>query len=255
MQAYYEHMVEGSAWHWQDADPVALSCQIVSSPLGSLVLGLMPPSDTGVILDAGCGVGAWVYLLTLLGYRVVGADDNSVAIRRARSAGLTVEMADATRLPWDDNSVSVYLSLGVVEHDPGGPWNILRESTRVLRPGGRALISVPYRNRLRRIFRDWIELRQCQKALNGASFYQYAFSEREILDAIHTAGLVPISSHLYGPTKMFRVCLPASTRVAIDSGTAAGSSSILRRLVRRFLYTPLALRWCAHMILVVAEKP
>src|SRR3972149_4811556 len=49
--------------------------------------------------------------------------------------------------------------LGVVEHGPGAPDAILAEAARVLAPGGVLLLSVPYRNGLRRLLGPWLARR------------------------------------------------------------------------------------------------
>jgi len=64
---------------------------------------------------------------------------------------------NVTDIPYDDNSLSGYISLGVVEHFIEGPHKPIAEAQRVLRPGGISIITTPsiswyifYRNYLKR---------------------------------------------------------------------------------------------------------
>jgi SAM-dependent methyltransferase len=255
--AYYAALPAASAWSaaWENEDPHALARGLRHGFLERLVrAALPPPIVAGRVLDAGCGVGAWVALLRYYGYDAEGADNNPMAVRQAQRAGLPVYTSLLEWLPDTTGSVGVYLSLGVVEHDVRGPHRWLWEAARVLRPGGLLILSVPYQNWLRRIAAPWLSWWQRRRRLAGWSFYQYTFSQRDVVREVESAGFAVSSCHPYGPTKMFRVCLSARRRAAVDRATALGHQSRLRRLIKRCLYTPLGLRCCGHMLLVVATR-
>ena len=101
---------------------------------------MLPKGGTAVEVGAGSG-----RLLIRLGlerpYKLVAVDFAPYAIRAVREnlkrAGLEGEalMADAKALPFEDGSVDVVLSGGLLEHFRE-PLPILREMARVLRPGG-----------------------------------------------------------------------------------------------------------------------
>jgi SAM-dependent methyltransferase len=101
---------------------------------------LLPPG--GVALEIGAGSGR---LLIRLGrerpYRLVALDYAPYAIRAVREnlrrAGLPGQavFADALALPLPDASADVVLSGGLLEHFRD-PAPVVREMTRVLRPGG-----------------------------------------------------------------------------------------------------------------------
>jgi SAM-dependent methyltransferase len=157
------------------------------------------PKDE-VILDAGCGLARWVFYLRQRGYRVAGADNAPAALaqamRYARSAPLFA--ADTLRLPLRDGSLGAIISLGVIEHAPEGPGKALRELHRVLKPGGVALIAVPYNNPWRRCLinhlrrlRDW----QKQRAGLNLQFAEYRFSARELAGFLGAAGFEVLSVH------------------------------------------------------------
>lgn len=98
------------------------------------------------VLDLACGTGNAALLAAARGARVVGVDSAprllAVARERARSVGIELDLreGDLLALPVDDASVDVVLSVfGVIfATDPAGA---VREIARVLRPGGRALLT------------------------------------------------------------------------------------------------------------------
>ena len=107
--------------------------------------------------------------------------------------GLTCKAGSITALPFEDDSVPMVTSLSVVEHiglgrygdelDPRGSERACRELQRVLRPGGRLLLSVPIAETPVTLFNahrlltveqlaDWIDLsvaaEQCVEIVGGA---------------------------------------------------------------------------------------
>ncbi|HVM96414.1 MAG TPA: class I SAM-dependent methyltransferase [Candidatus Acidoferrales bacterium] len=152
------------------------------------------------ILDAGCGLARWVFFLRQRGFQVVGTDYAHGALvqaQRAEDSG-ALFTSDTQRLPIRDASLGGIISLGVVEHDPAGPVAALRELHRVLRPGGIALVAVPYNNPFRRIlinhlrkFRDW----QKRRAGLKLDFAEYRFSAKELSSFLREAGFEVLSVH------------------------------------------------------------
>jgi len=103
------------------------------------------------VLDVGCGEGWFASELVRAGTSVVGIDVAEEPLRRARERDgeLDLRLVDADR-PWplDDASFDAVWAGETIEHvvDTIG-W--LAEIRRVLRPGGRLLLSTPDHGRLR----------------------------------------------------------------------------------------------------------
>ena len=107
------------------------------------------------VLDVGCGIG-WLCEQFAKGQaRVFGADLTITGVRltreRLRISGFSGEIiqANAESLPFEDSAFDFLTSSGVLHHTPH-PERAIQEIWRVLRPGGRAMISLYYRGVLLR---------------------------------------------------------------------------------------------------------
>ncbi len=94
------------------------------------------------IVDVGCGTGANVELLTGHG-DVTAVDAFEEALRFCAERGIGgLVQARGEALPFADGSFDLATSFEVLEHVPDDA-SAAAELARVLRPGGRALITVP----------------------------------------------------------------------------------------------------------------
>ncbi len=116
-----------------------------------LARGLLP-APGGHLVDFGCGNGAQTALLVPLFERVTGVDVDPAFLgvfrRRIAREGWgdrvsAVELVDG-RIPLEDAAADAVTSFTVLEHVPD-EQAALAEMHRVLKPGGRLLISVPNR--------------------------------------------------------------------------------------------------------------
>jgi len=104
------------------------------------------------VLDLGCRYGALTRAYAG-GNRVVGVDVDKEALAEAAKLGIETRWADVDEpLPFGDESFDVVVAGELLEHvrDPAG---LVGEVSRVLRPGGTFVASVPnafrLKNRLR----------------------------------------------------------------------------------------------------------
>ncbi|MFW0786717.1 class I SAM-dependent methyltransferase [Gordonia sp. CPCC 206044] len=99
-----------------------------------------------VVLEAGSGEGYGAAMLATVADSVTCVDYDSSAVEhtRRRYPGLVVHQGNLIDLPLPDGSVDVVVNFQVIEH----LWDqaqFIAECRRVLRPGGRLLISTPNR--------------------------------------------------------------------------------------------------------------
>lgn len=111
--------------------------------LRALLKKFLPPADsTRSILDAGCGTGINLALLSEFG-SVLGVDRSEEAIRFCHLRQATnVRRAELEALPFGEATFDLVTALDVLEHIPND-GQALGEIARVCRPGGCVLITVP----------------------------------------------------------------------------------------------------------------
>ncbi|MGH4025386.1 MAG: methyltransferase domain-containing protein [Pseudonocardiaceae bacterium] len=109
-------------------------------------LHLAPYCAQAVVLDAGCGEGYGAALLASTAHRVIALDYDRRSTGHVvrRYPGLSTVRGNLVTLPLASSSLDVVACLQVIEHlwdQPG----FLAECLRVLRPGGRLLVTTPNR--------------------------------------------------------------------------------------------------------------
>ncbi|MBX7214261.1 MAG: class I SAM-dependent methyltransferase [Thermoflexales bacterium] len=120
------------------APPVALWRSIEAKALSEI-------DFPGPMLDFGCGDGMFTEAIFGKQPGVYGCDIAVAELPSARSSGVYtegVEFADGHALPYETGAFGSVYSNSVVEHIPD-PENVLPELARVLRPGGKLVLTVP----------------------------------------------------------------------------------------------------------------
>jgi len=104
------------------------------------------------VLEVGCGTGLVLEKLAPHAAHAVGIDLSPGMLEHARRRGLDVHLGSATQLPFEAESFDVVCSFKVLAHVPDIDA-ALREVSRVLRPGGVAVLEFYNRASLRYLAR------------------------------------------------------------------------------------------------------
>jgi len=224
-------------WKSRTLDQEARLCEF--RELRRHLLDILQPMRDPFVVEAGCGLGGWVSYLSEHGIRrVVGVDNYAPALnelKRQVPHALAIG-ADVRELPFSDGSVDACISLGVVEHFPGGPKPLILEMSRVLRPGGYLFLTVPYYNLLRRFLIHPLRAvvlnakRKIQKC--ELYFVEYRFTQNELVEIVRECGFefVKFATDEYEPT---RLALGLFVDLPLFRGKDDWSLNLLGRLVRR----------------------
>jgi SAM-dependent methyltransferase len=111
--------------------------------------GIVPEDYRGRrLLDAGCGTGEYSFWFAQHGAEVTGIDLSGGSLDEARTYaaanridGVRFETRSVLDTKFDDASFDLVYCTGVLHHTPD-PLGGLRELVRVLRPGGKILVSL-----------------------------------------------------------------------------------------------------------------
>lgn len=108
--------------------------------------------DGSIVLDVACGNGYGSSLIAQRAKNVIGVDISELAIEKAQQAyqdNAEFRVGSATKIPVDDSSVDIIVSIATIEHIPND-FEFVREAHRVLKPGGKCIVYTP-QNRFGRI--------------------------------------------------------------------------------------------------------
>ena len=94
------------------------------------------------VLDAGSASGANTLVLISLDFNVTSIEMSEYGCELQRNKGIAVVCGDLCSIPCDDNSFDAIVCMDVLEHIQDDDLAV-SELSRVLRPGGKFLITVP----------------------------------------------------------------------------------------------------------------
>jgi 2-polyprenyl-3-methyl-5-hydroxy-6-metoxy-1,4-benzoquinol methylase len=169
----------------------------------------------GKLLELGVGSGSTLKLFAEWGWNTEGLDFDAQAVKNAVSKGLKVNCGDLFSQNYRDNQFDAIFSSHVLEHVPD-PVAVLKESLRIMKPGGVFVGVTPNKNsRLHKIFKtNWRELDPPRhlyiftaNALQSMA-EQAEFSRIEIKSSNYSAAggcFVSYKIAKYGKTKMGEV--------------------------------------------------
>lgn len=227
-------------------DPYA-SCFAYSRRRLDLLLARLLPQTAASprLLDVGCGTGHHLKALRGRGYDAIGVDGSGAMLAEAMQTAAAAPLAqsDVSTLPFRAETFDLALSVEVLRY-LDQPLPMLREIIRVLRPGGRCLVTaVPWLS-----LNGYPLLNRVLRSRAGFSpLRQYFTSVRGLRRQLESAGLREVEVHAvyWGPINWVERLAPAR----------------LPRFLRRFEATDeraSARGWgraTANMLLAVARKP
>ncbi|HEY41551.1 MAG TPA: class I SAM-dependent methyltransferase [Dehalococcoidia bacterium] len=169
------------------------------------VLALKPEDD---LLEVACGNGYFLKKYASHVNSITGLDISELSVKMATSKNKgrvvsgTAEFVqgDASKLPWEDNKFSVAASMASFPGFPK-PLEALKEMHRVLRSGGRAVVSI-----------EW-NAEDGQDHSKQASKYGYhIWSEDDIRTMLTEAGFSDITFSYAKGMMMPRMMLARGTK-------------------------------------------
>jgi len=135
------------------------------------------------VLEVACGTGTGLGYLARTARRVVGGDIEQQNLRIARQTcrdtpSITLQQFDAGRLPFTEDSFDVVLLFEAIYYLPDAE-QFLRETRRILRPGGKLILST--------VQPEW-------DGFNSSPFSTHYFTAAELQDLMKKHGF---SARLY----------------------------------------------------------
>jgi SAM-dependent methyltransferase len=143
----YDELFECCPWHPALGEAALSDSMPRQQRLVEALQPFLPRNREARILEIGCGMGELLTGLCQLGYDCTGLDVSSTRIDRLQhrqGPRLRFQQAEGTRLRFADASFDVVISIQLFEHlHPDDAETHLRETCRVLKPGGSYLLETP----------------------------------------------------------------------------------------------------------------
>ena len=104
------------------------------------VLSFLAQEKPGLLLDIPAGEGAFAFHAKRLGWQAQCADLEFSTLKSSEGTALVMDMNQTW--PFLDGHFDCLVSIEGIEHIEN-PWHMLREANRVLKPGGKLLLTTP----------------------------------------------------------------------------------------------------------------
>ncbi len=188
------------------------------------------------LVEVGCSTGGFCYRACRMGWHATGIEPVAAVaeVGRARH-GLDIRCATLEEASFEDNSFDVVFSNAVLEHVPS-PTEVLKESQRILRPGGVVFATT----------------------VNIASYtWKYLGAEWKLVDPRAHLGL-------FTPNTLRRFCEKAGLRVlqlsthgvrCDNEGRRGGLAKLSETVLKFPLRMAARLTSRGEIISVLAQKP
>jgi ubiquinone/menaquinone biosynthesis C-methylase UbiE len=171
----------------------------------ALLLDAVKPGER--VLDLGCGAGRFVAALREAGAEPVGVELADAALERARRnvPGADFRLVADGSLPLGHGEIDLVWCSEVLEHVPD-TIALLTEVRRVLKPGGRLLVTVPDHGRLKRTL---IALALYDAHYDPLGQHVRFYTRRSLTRALHATGFEDVELAALGGPPLLRRALVA----------------------------------------------
>lgn len=102
----------------------------------------LPHQEHGKLLEVGFGNGVTLARLKDLGWDVTGVEFDAVSVNLARELGLEAHLGSIEDVAYPSGTFDAVVASHLIEHLPD-PAGFLRECRRVLKDGGRLVLTTP----------------------------------------------------------------------------------------------------------------
>ncbi len=153
----------------------------------------------GLILDAGSGTGRFSSELLKQGKKTVSIDISREMLKTSRRFlapdKMRLVQGNIFRLPFAENTFDTVISIWVVMHFP--EWqDILREYTRVLKPGGRLMFEMSNKEMPAFFQKNRLRFDALERFKEAVNFEMFTFRE-EVIGFLETLGIRTDETFLY----------------------------------------------------------
>ena len=224
--------------HWSSRPTLdALLSHDIAELRAGFVRRLFPDVAGMDVLEVGSGPAHDALVFALRGAAVTALDISSTALELAEQIYLDLDLplstvhADATAMPFDDNSFDLAFNAGVLEHfNDDQLEHVIDEMIRVVRPGGTVLAFCPNRHNV-------FYQRHLRRLAEHSYEFERAFTAAEVRQRFEARGLSAVrlsGVHIHpAPNYLLPPWLPKYHRI---------------EPVCRWLSTPLERTWHLHRL-------
>ena len=145
-------------------------------------------NDNGKILEAGCGNGRILRYFHEQNREIIGIDFIESSIKKLKKIdpNLKVQVCDITNLNFKDNSFKYILAFGLYHNLEFGLDSSLKETFRVLEPGGSVCASFRADNIQTKIV-DWLTEKKKYKKNETPKFHKINLTAKELRELFEKA--------------------------------------------------------------------
>jgi len=176
---------ESAVWGADSIDPHG---RTIASYRLAEALAHLPAS--GRVAEVGCGAGRFLRALRQVrpDLQLVGMDVSRAALRAAvtRPLGLQLRFVEGSALPAADSEFDALLLLDVLEH-ASDPHEFVRETARILKPGGLLHAHVPCEGDVRCLW-HWLPYQRGPRSLKRRlAGHEQRFRRSDVFALLHAS--------------------------------------------------------------------